>query len=131
MKPQSKQENLVIQNIDKELLIYDLNDGKVYCLNETSAFIWNNLDGKTNLEGLRSKISRQFKKDVEQEFVLLALHELRKVNLIDEATMPLENRKFNRREAVRRIGLTTAITLPMISSIVAPLAAFAAQAAVS
>ena len=43
--PAVKKENIVVQELDNEVLIYDLKDNKVFCLNAASAIIWQLCDG--------------------------------------------------------------------------------------
>jgi Coenzyme PQQ synthesis protein D (PqqD) len=105
--PKARAENIVIQDLEKETLIYDLKTNKAFCLNETSALVWQLCDG-TNSE----------------EFVWLALNELQKDNLLekaDELTNHLAGMK--RREMVKRVGMASMIALPIIASVVAPSAA--------
>jgi hypothetical protein len=45
--PISRQNNIVTQEVESELLIYDLVENKAFCLNETSAFVWQNCDGNS------------------------------------------------------------------------------------
>lgn len=41
---------LVVQEFEKEVLIYDLNNHKAYTLNETSSLVWRMCDGKTSIK---------------------------------------------------------------------------------
>ncbi len=59
--PLGRRDNLVVQEIDGEIMIYDLTDNKVFCLNETSALIWQLCDGnKSALEISRQKAIMTF-----------------------------------------------------------------------
>ena len=43
--PKGRHNDLVVQDSENEVLIYDLKLNKAYCLNETSALIWRLCDG--------------------------------------------------------------------------------------
>lgn len=117
--PPSKTENIVVQNLESELLIYDLVTNKVFCLNETSALVYKACDGKTSFDELKNK--HQFTDDL----IFLSLDLLKKENLLDDNFVsPLQGMK--RREVVKIIGKTSLIAIPIISSLMAPSSAMAA-----
>lgn len=122
--PQAKTDNIVIQNLNDEILIYDLKRNKAFCLNDTLAKIYNLCDGQTDFVELKSKY--QFSDDI----IYFALDELRKNFLLAESASyesPYHN--LSRREIVRKIGLASMIALPVISSLVAPTALNASSGA--
>jgi len=43
--PQARSEDLVIQDIGDEVLVYDLTRHKAHCLNRTAALVWRKCDG--------------------------------------------------------------------------------------
>lgn len=119
--PLAKTEDIVVQNVEDEILIYDLLTNKAFCLNETSAIIYKACDGKTDFDELKSK--HQFTDDL----IFFALDNLKKENLIKEDFIsPLKG--INRRVMIKKIGLATAVALPIIVAIAAPTAV---QAAIS
>ncbi|HRH41621.1 MAG TPA: PqqD family protein [Pyrinomonadaceae bacterium] len=120
--PIAKTDNLVIQNLENEIVIYDLTTNKAFCLNETSAIVFQACDGKTDFDQLKSK------SNFTHDLIHLTLAELEKQKLIEFETdyvSPLAG--MTRREAVRKVGLATMIALPVISSLVAPSAINAAS----
>ena len=120
--PKARNENVVVQNLNAEVLIYDLTNNKAYCLNETSALVYKACDGKTSFDELKRR--HKFTDDL----IYLALDELRRENLI-EGDGDNHFAGLTRREAIRRAGLSTLVALPVISSLVAPTAAHAQSAA--
>lgn len=120
--PTARTADIIEQKIDADLLVYDLRVNKAYILNETSGTIFKACDGKTNLTELCKK------QNYSPELVYLALDELRKNDLIetDESYVsPLAG--INRREVVKRIGISSLAALPLISSLTAPPAVAAAS----
>jgi hypothetical protein len=115
--PMARSKDLVVQTLDKEVLIYDLHTNKAYNLNETSSIVFKACDGKTSFEDLKRK--NKFTDDL----IFLALDELNKENLIEtDNSFVSPFNGVSRREAIRKVGLATMIALPVISSLVAPTA---------
>lgn len=120
--PKARNENIVVQNLADEVLIYDTNTNQAYCLNETSANIFNYCDGTTSFDELKTKYKYT------DDLIFLALDELKEKNLLDEkAEYGTPFAGMSRREAVRKVGFATMIALPVISAIIAPSAASAAS----
>jgi len=114
--PRSRTENIIVQNLDKEILIYDLNTNKAFCLNETSAIVYQACDGKTTIESLKSRHRK-----LTDEIILLAIDELQKENLLSEKVEGLSRRALLTKAAY------AAVALPLITSLIAPLAVHAAS----
>ena len=131
-KPISRHENLVVQNIDGEILIYDLIENKAFCLNQTSALVWQACDGTRTVAEITDLLGKQLNSEVKEDVVWLALNMLSKENLIrDNYQLSEKFDGLSRREALRKIGLSSLIALPLITSLVAPLAVHANSACVS
>ena len=111
--------DIILQELDREILIYDLKTQKAYCLNETASIVYRACDGRTTFEELKSACA------LTNEIIFLAVDDLRKENLIEENAGDLipSLSRLSRREAVRKIALTSAIAAPLISSLIAPDAA--------
>jgi hypothetical protein len=116
-KPKGKEHDLVVQELDGELLIYDLQSNKAYCLNETAARIFKSCDGKTSLGDMIMQIG-------DEDLVWLGLNDLRKQKLIEhDLPTPAKFEGMSRRTVVKHIGLSSLLAVPVIASMVAPAAA--------
>ncbi len=121
--PLARSRDIVVQRLENETLIYDLKTDRAYNLNETSSVVFQACDGKTSVAELREKSG--FTEDV----IYLALDELKKQNLLEEnQSYDSPFKGMSRREAIRKIGLASAVALPVITFLVAPSAAAAASA---
>ncbi len=121
IKPSAKTTEILVQELDKELLVYDLQTNKAFCLNETSAFVWQMGDGTKTVAEISDSISQKFKSLVSEDFVRLALNELKRDGLlenVDELNMYFST--FSRREVIKKVGLASMIALPFITSVTAP-----------
>lgn len=126
LKPIGRKNDIVIQEYGTEVLIYDLLINKAFSLNQTSAMVWKACDGDKTVSEISGQLSGKLKSAVSEDFVWLALEQLKKENLIENAeeiTPPFEG--LSRREVIRKVGLAALVTLPMISSLIAPAAAHA------
>lgn len=120
-KPLSRKDDLFVQEMNGEVLIYDLRENKAFCLNETSALVWQACDGTNSVTDISRTVGSE-------DIVWLALEELKKEKLIDHRSEP--STKFagmSRREVIKKIGIGSMIALPVVASIVAPTAAYAAS----
>ncbi len=124
--PITRNDDQVIQELKDEVLIYDLKTNKAYCLNETSALVWQACDGSKSVSEISSQLSKKLKQAVSEDLVWLALDDLKKNNLLSGSeTIPTKFDGMSRREIIRKAGLASMIALPLVSSLVAPTAASA------
>lgn len=118
--PKARTENMVVQDLPQEMLIYDLISNQIFRLNETSAMIWNNCDGKTAINEIAAK------QGIPEEIVLLTLEKLsRKRLLADKFESKILTEKLSRRRVISGAA-SVAIVLPIITTFIAP-TAIAAQ----
>jgi hypothetical protein len=119
--PEARTTNLLTQQLPDELLVYDQDRHKAHCLNSTAAFIWKHCDGQTSVSEMARKLQRETQVAVDEEIVWLGLKQLAGHGLLQERlTLPSRFTAVSRREAIRRIGLVSALAIPVIMSITAP-----------
>lgn len=126
-RPKTRNENIVVQAMENEILIYDLKENKAFCLNETSALIYQLCDGKRNVAEIARGFNEITKQPINEDLIWLALDSLKKNNLLEDESIEINFNGLNRRQVVKKIGLASLTALPIISSIVAPTAAHAAS----
>jgi hypothetical protein len=123
--PLSRKDQVVVQNIDGEVLIYDLRDNKAFCLNETSAVVWQLCDGNKTVTQISKELGDKLNSPANEDLVWFAIDQLKKEKLIENSSELTSNfAGLSRREVIKRIGIGTAIALPIIASLVAPSAVF-------
>ncbi|MDQ6785929.1 MAG: PqqD family protein [Acidobacteriota bacterium] len=129
-KPVSRQENLVVQELHGEVLIYDLAENKAFCLNETSALVWQMCDGKKNVTEINEILSKKLNSPANEDLVWLALDQLKKEKLIEtKEDFQIDFNGLSRREVIKKVGLASVIALPLVASLVAPTPASAQSGA--
>lgn len=123
-KPMSRHSDILVQNLEEELLIYDLLINKAYCLNQTSALVFQLSNGAKTVSEISELMSQKLGVLVGEDLVWLALQALEKENLLEnseELTDVLAS--LSRRKMIKRVGLASMAALPIIASVVAPTAA--------
>lgn len=124
--PKGREDNIVVQESNGELLLYDLTTNKAYCLNPTSAAIWNLCDGNRSLPDITKQLSKQLKQPVTDDLVWLAIDQFKTDSLLSGSNeIEIKLGGLSRREVIRKVGVATMVALPAITSIVAPIAAMA------
>ncbi len=118
----ARRDNLVVQEMPDEILVYDLKQHEAHVLNQTAAFVWNHCDGQTTAAEIATLIEKEWHKPVSEDVVWLALKQLSRANLLQEPiAMPDNGTRISRRNAMRKLGLAAAM-IPVVMSIVAPTA---------
>lgn len=123
--PVAKTQNLELQELSGELLIYDMERHKAHCLNLSIATIWRACDGTRDVAALALVLQEKLQTPIHEEVVWAALEQLNKTHLLAATiTKPTKQERVSRRDMARRIG--GAALIPAIASLLAPRAAQAA-----
>jgi hypothetical protein len=136
LTPKAREDELVIRELPDELLVYDLKRHEAHCLNRTATSVWKQCDGKTSVKEMAKSLTKEFQSQVDERIIVLALDQLSKFHLLDEAEMlplPLspEMARMSRRDMMRTLGVAAAVALPLIVSINAPTTAQASSCVTS
>jgi hypothetical protein len=129
-KPIGLKNNILVQELERELLVYDLTRDKVFCLNETSSIVWNSCDGNNSVEDIRQNLSVQLKTEISEEMIWLTLDKLKSEQLLSNyEEFDINFNGLSRRQVIKKVGLSTMVALPLISAIVSPTAVAAQSGA--
>jgi hypothetical protein len=116
-KPLARADELVIEELGDELLVYDLDRDRAHSLGAPAARVWRACDGDSSVETLSVKL------ELDEETVARAILELRECHLLD--TGPADVAGLTRRDMgirVAKLGAAAA-AVPLIVSVAAPTAA--------
>ena len=117
--PQARHNDLVVQDMPGEVLVYDLSTNKAHCLNETSASVWRSCDGTNSIADIAKVLERNSGGKVSDDLVWLAIDQLNEKGLLQAGTTsPFAGQ--SRRDVLKKIGLASVIAIPVIASLVAP-----------
>lgn len=118
MPPIARTDELVIEELGDELLVYDLIRDEAHSLGAVAARVWNACDGRTTLEGMTAEL------DLDHATVTEAVEGLRACNLLDEG--PQDDGVTRRGFTLRTLKIgAVATAAPLIVSVAAPAAAMA------
>jgi hypothetical protein len=122
-RPLARSDKLIVRELSNELLIYDLDNDRAHCLNKSAALVWKNCNGTLTIDELAGLLELELKTTVNEDFIWLALGQLQEFHLLqEEITRPASATVLSRRQLMKRLGVATAIALPLVISIVAPTA---------
>ncbi len=135
MIPIARTENLLVQEIGNEILVYDIQNDSSHTLNPIATRVWHHCDGNTTIEEIANQLSNDLdmasSEDVDMRgLVYLILEDLERANLISRyATVPVSNISVTRRLLMKNTallgGLAFGMMFPSIKSIIAPSPAMA------
>lgn len=121
--PQARSEDLVVEEIGQETLVYDLAKDRAHCLNRTSSWIWKRCDGRTSVAELTVALCRELGTEFDEQWVRISLKQLSRAGLLDRpARTSSAFATASRREFAKKLG-KMAVLVPVISSVTAPLSA--------
>ena len=126
-KPLARKEELLVQKMGDETLVYDLDRDKAFCLNRTASVVWAGCDGKTTVEELSAALARELGAS-DEGVVWLALHQLQKAKLMGAPVeLPEGMVSPSRRQALRALRVLggAAMLLPVVTAALAPTPAYA------
>jgi hypothetical protein len=123
---ETRSEHLHVEEVGDEVLIYDLEGNRMHCLNAPAAHIWKLCDGRRTVREIADDLKIDLKSADREMIVSNTIGDLARLRLVNERSkLPV---LISRRDITRRIGIAaTFVTLPLISSILAPTSAQAAS----
>ncbi len=121
--PLARHDDLNIQTLAGELLVYDRRTDKAYVLSPSAAAVWRACNGERSVKQIADSLSRQT--PTTEQAVWYALSQLNEL-LVKPVTIPNEFAGLSRRQFLKRTGLIAgAAAVPVVVSIVAPPSAHA------
>lgn len=128
MLPEARRDQLLLQEVGDELVVYDRERHRVHRLNRSAALVWRHCDGQTSVEELAALLRRELDQPANEEMVWLALDRLQKAALLqDPLERTAEATRVSRRGVMRKLALAGAfsVLLPFVASMIAPTPAMA------
>jgi hypothetical protein len=125
--PKARNQDLLVEEMDGELLIYDVRTDRAHCLNQSAAAVWKHCDGARSIAELRSNLFPTLPRDTGEQLVKACLERLRRRHLLEgEPQSPLVD--LSRRKLLRKLVLAATaagVMAPLISTVIAPTPAYA------
>jgi hypothetical protein len=125
IRPRARTNRLVTRSLDDELLVYDLERHKAYCLNRMAMQVFRHCDGETTIPDMARRIGDALGMPIDEQVVRLSLARLEKAHLLDGsvgATL-----LSSRRDMFRTLGRAAVAVIPLVTAISVPTSAQAAS----
>ncbi len=118
-RPMARREQLAVQRVDDELVVYDSLTHRAHCLAPHAVSVWELADGERTCAEIGYELGR------DADFVRQAVEQLRGIQLLEDQG-PIS---ISRRDAAKRIAKIGGATMaaPLIYSVMVPSAAAAAS----
>lgn len=111
MRPAARKTGIIVEQVDGEILVYDLGRDEAHCLKDVTALVWRAADGHTPIDSIVKQVREQSKAAIGDEDVWSALESLSAARLL---VTPIERPAMaaihSRRETIRRVWVAGAIT---------------------
>jgi hypothetical protein len=119
-RPKSlKSDQLVVEELGAELMIYDQARNQAFCLNQKAAFVWQHCDGKTTVSEIAARLSQSLGEPMDESIVEFALQNLSQDGLLETTTfLPFVPTQMTRRELMQKIGVRAVVALPLVTALV-------------
>lgn len=128
--PIARRDQVTVQELDGEIILYDGKTARANVLNHTAAVIWKLCDGQTSVGEIAQRASKQLNAPVDEALVWYTLDQLSKKNLLEtRAAMPLNFKGMTRRDFIRAGAIGAAVVLPVVVAMSAPKVTHAASCA--
>jgi len=125
VRPRARTNRLVTRDLGDELLVYDLERHKAYCLNRVAMQVFRHCDGETTIPDMARRIGNALGLPVDEQAVHLGLVRLEKAHLLDSPVGQILH--TSRREMLRTLGRAAAVVVPLVTAITVPTSAQAAS----
>src|SRR5512132_3032263 len=120
--PLKRSQDLIVEELDDEVLVYDSNADRAHCLSPDAARVWRRCDGRTPIDGLAAQIG------LSAERVQTAVDELERCELLEEPSTLSGHTRRELTVKLAKVGAAAA-AVPLIVSVSAPTPAQAATLA--
>ena len=119
--PRARTSRLVTRELGDELLVYDLERHKAYCLNRVARQVFRHCDGNTTIQDMAVRIGNALGMPVDERAVRLGLVRLERAHLLDGPVAQIHH--ASRREMLRTLGRAAAVVGPLVTAITVPTSA--------
>ena len=121
VEPRARRNRLVTRDLGDELLVYDLERHKAYCLNRVAMQVFRHCDGETTIPDMALRIGNALGLPVDEQAVRLGLVRLDKAHLLDSPVGKILH--SSRRDMLRTLGGAAVVVVPLVTALTVPTSA--------
>jgi len=123
--PRARTNRLVTRDVGDELLVYDLERHKAYCLNRVAMQVFRHCDGETTIPEMALRVGNALGMPVDDQAVRLGLVRLDKAHLLAGPVGQIPH--SSRRDMLRTLGRAAVVVVPLVTALTVPTSAQAAS----
>jgi hypothetical protein len=125
--PLARADDLLVERVNNELVVYDLDSKEAHCLKPLAASVFNRSDGETAVTEMVAGVEAELVRPVTEGEILEAVAQLEQIRLLEAPSLLVldSNGGISRREMMRRMGYAGAAATAgtaLVTSIAAPTA---------
>lgn len=123
-KPVARSDDLLVEQVGDETVVYDLETKQAHCLKPLASFVFARSDGQTAIKELVSLANEQFGTPISVEQLADTVDELESAGLLQRPPVLVQT-GISRRDMVRKVafaGATATVAGTMVTTIGAPTA---------
>ncbi len=125
--PKARSKNLLTEEVAGELLVFDVNNNRAHCLNESAAAIWRHCNGSRSVTSIASHLFPSLAPSDSERLVAVGIDRLRRRRLLEasvsETAVDLSKRQLLKKAAI--IAAAAGVVAPLVSTVLAPTSAYA------
>jgi hypothetical protein len=121
--PRRIKEQISVQTVAAETLVYDERRHMAFCLNLSCSAIWRLATGEHTIGEISQAASIELGTEISEEFAMFAVEEMRRDGLIEPSGAVVAAEPVSRRILLQRLGAGGVMLLPAVAAIIAPTAA--------
>ena len=119
-RPVARTEEIIVEELDSDLIIYDTKSNRAHALNPLAARIWKHCDGQRTVSDLKDL----FAAETPDNAVVNCLLQLKRLHLLNPGSIVSGDlTALSRRQLLRKVAIgaaAAAVMVPMVTSILAP-----------
>jgi hypothetical protein len=115
-----KRKDAIVRELSDEFLVYDKETNRAHCLNRTATDVWKLCNGEKSVAEI-IRTMKQSKSPVDEKVIWMAIRRLEKSGLLLTRNLyAREEILLSRRAVLRKMGVASALALPLVTSILVP-----------
>jgi hypothetical protein len=130
MNPKRRKDDLIVEELPEETLVYDTKRHRAFCLNRTTFLVWQHCNGRNSIKDIAGILGKDLQVSHPEDLVHLAMERLGEARLLlVDPSSEIGGYRYSRRELGRRLGVAGGLgaLLPVIVAVTAPTAASVAS----
>jgi hypothetical protein len=115
-----ERKKMITRQLKDELVLYDRDTNRAFCLNRVAGEIWMLCDGETTIEEIIEHFQKIGEPEINQNIIYLTLQKLQHLGLLKIGLQVEHLTSRYRRAVMKKLGIAATMALPVVTAIVVP-----------